>query len=71
MNIQGLNPKSNQSKIPYLQDLANDSNAPFICITESHLHEDILDAELQIKNYTLFRSDRKGRTHGRLHLCQK
>ena len=63
-NIRGLYPKSNQTKVPYLEDLANVSNAPFICLTETHLHPEILDAEIQIKNYTLFRSDRQGRTHG-------
>ena len=63
-NIRGLYPKSNQTKVPYLEDLAIVSNAPFICLTETHLNPEILDAEIQIKNYTLFRSDRQGRTHG-------
>ena len=63
-NIRGLFPKSNQSKIPYLENLASMSNAPFICITESHLNPNILDAEIQMKNYSLFRSDRIGRSHG-------
>ena len=63
-NIRGLYPKSNQSKIPYLENLASISNAPFICITESHLNPNILDAEIQIKNYSLFRSDRTDRSHG-------
>ena len=56
MNIQGLYPKTNQTKIPFLQDLA--------CITETHLNEAILDAEIQLSNYTIYREDRKGRSHG-------
>ena len=40
------------------------ANAPYICLTETHLNPDILDAEISIKGYTLFRSDRVGRTHG-------
>ena len=63
-NIRGLFPSSNQTKIPYLQDLATMSNAPFILLTETHLNPEILDAEIHIKNYTLFRSDRVGRSHG-------
>jgi exonuclease III len=47
-----------------LEDLANVTNAPFICLTETHLNPHVLDAEIQIKNYTLFRSDRVGRSHG-------
>ena len=40
------------------------TNAPFICVTESHLNPDILDAEISIPGYDIFRSDRVGRTHG-------
>ena len=47
-----------------MQDLAILTNAPFILLTETHLNPDILDAELQIKNYSLYRSDRVGRSHG-------
>ena len=47
-----------------MEDLANVTNAPFICLTETHLNPHVLDAEIQIKNYTLFRSDRVGRSHG-------
>ena len=64
MNIRGLFPKSNQSKIPYLADLAKETNAPFICVTESHLNPEILDAEVAIPGYDIFRSDRVGRSHG-------
>ena len=63
-NIRGLYPKSDKSKIPYLADLAKETNAPFICITESHLNPDILDAEVSIPGYNIFRSDRIGRSHG-------
>ena len=64
MNIRGLYPKSDQSKIPYLSDLAMQTNAPFICLTETHLTPNILDAEISISGYYLFRSDRKDRSHG-------
>ena len=64
VNIRGLYPKSDKSKVPYLADLAKETNAPFICITESHLNPEILDAEISIPGYDVFRSDRVGRSHG-------
>ena len=64
MNIRGLYPKCDQSKIPYLSDLASKTNAPFICLTETHLNPTILDAEISINGYDLFRSDRLERFHG-------
>ena len=65
MNIRGLCPKSNRTKVSYLSDLATESNAPFIALQETHLFQDILDAEVQISGQTLYRSDRLGgRTHG-------
>ena len=63
-NIRGLYPQSNKTKVPYLSDLAKLSNAPYICLTETHLNPDIIDAEIQLENYTLFRSDRNERSHG-------
>ena len=54
-----------RTKVAHLSDLANDSNAPFIAIQETHLTADILSAEIQISNYTMYRSDRLGgRSHG-------
>ena len=48
-----------------MSDLALESFAPFIALTESHLTEDILSAEVQISGYNLYRSDRMGgRSHG-------
>ena len=44
--------------------MAKESNAPFICVTESHLNPSILDAEISIPGYDVFRSDRTGRSHG-------
>ena len=63
-NIRGLFPRSNQTKVSYLGDLASTSNAPWIVLTETHLSPQILDAEIKIRNYFLFRQDREGRSHG-------
>ena len=50
--------------MPFLSDLASETNAPFICLTETHLNPDILDAEVSINGYNLYRSDRNNRSHG-------
>ena len=44
--------------------MARESNSPFICLTETHLNPDVLDAEISIEGYNLFRSDRLNRSHG-------
>ena len=44
--------------------MARESNSPFICLTETHLTPDVLDAEISIEGYNLFRSDRLNRSHG-------
>ena len=64
LNIRGLYPNNNKSKIQYLNDLTKDSNLLFLALTETHLNKNILDAEIQIGNYNLFRQDRKDRSHG-------
>ena len=51
VNIRGLYTKSDKSKVPYLSDLAEEANDPFICIKESHLNPEILDAEVSIPGY--------------------
>ena len=63
-NTQGLFPRCNQSKIPYYGDLATEYNSPFICLTESHLHQGILDAEIKIEGMTVYKSDRQQREKG-------
>ena len=64
MNIRGLFPKGDNSKVPYLSDLALTTNAPFICLTETHLTSAVLDAEVAVRGYDIFRSDRVERSHG-------
>ena len=65
VNIQGLFTKTKSNKVCYLRDLAKESNSPFIVVTETWLTEQILDAEISIQNYILYRSDRaNGRSHG-------
>ena len=49
----------------YLQDTAIESNAPFIALTETHLKPEILDSEVKIDGWSLYRTDRgPGKSHG-------
>ena len=64
VNIQGLYPKSNQSKVPFLKEMVQQSNAKFLTMTETHLKQEVLDSEISIEGYTHFRSDRLDRSHG-------
>ena len=49
----------------YLRDTAIESNAPFIALTETHLKPDILDPEVKIEGWSLYRTDRgPGKSHG-------
>ena len=55
---------SNKTKVSYLRDLATLKNPLFVILTETHLNDGILTAEVDIPGYTLFRTDRAGRSHG-------
>ncbi|KAK3884903.1 hypothetical protein Pcinc_010877 [Petrolisthes cinctipes] len=63
-NIQGLYPKTNQSKVPFIGELAIEHDLMFIALTETHLKEEIGNAEIAVTNYTPFRADRENRSHG-------
>ena len=63
-NIRGLYPRCNQNKVPLLQEIANNDKLALLALTETHLHRDILDAEVKIQNYEIFRTDRRDRSHG-------
>lgn len=63
-NIQGLYPKSNQTKVPFLEELTVEEDPMVIALTETHLHNGIKDEEIAICNYTPYRTDRHNRSHG-------
>ena len=71
MNIQGLLPCKNYSKIvysrrklDYLNEYVLKENIKMIFLTETHLNPDIEDDEVQIANFKIFRSDRTKRKCG-------
>ena len=60
-NIRGLYPRTFKRKVNILADFAYSNNVGFIILTESHLRPEILDAEIAIENYHLYRADRANR----------
>ena len=57
-NVAGLYPRTNKLKVKLLAEKAYANNACIIAVTESHLKSYILDAEIHIAGYHLYRSDR-------------
>ena len=64
LNIRGLYVHKSRNKVKHLSDLATESNAPWIALTETWLKPEILSAEVQIPGMQLYRADREGRMHG-------
>ena len=50
--------------MPFLSEHAIETSPLFMCVTESHLTDEILTAEVQIEDYTLHRTDRLNRSGG-------
>ena len=51
------------NKMDELKPRLSVSNVDIICITETHLSEEITDAELQIEVYSFHRGDKKFNLH--------
>ena len=58
-NIAGLFPQTNTVKVQFLGELAKESDAFVIALTESHLKSQILDTEISIPGFEIFRADRQ------------
>ena len=63
-NIQGLYPKNKQYKIERMREMAIMNDALIISLTESHLNDDILDAEIKIDGFYAIRQDRASSPKG-------
>ena len=70
LNIRELNPKSNQRKRQYLNDIAIHHNNFIKVCTETHLNTNIDDTEANMKDWNLFRSDQTSRSHGGVYLYE-
>ena len=69
LNIQGLISTTKKFKVPMLRDLMDKSRSNLLIVTESHLNNIIVDAEIQMEGYDLIRGDRKERSHGGVAIC--
>ena len=58
LNIAGLIPYKFRGKVKLLAETAHTDNTLILSLTESHLTQNIKDAEINIDNYTSFRTDR-------------
>lgn len=63
-NIAGIYPRKVREKLKFLEEKAETERAFVIALTESHLREEILPAEINIANFQLYRSDRREGTRG-------
>ena len=63
-NIRGVSTRKSKHKVRMLQELAAESDAWMIGLTESHLTEDVLDGEIKIAGYQIYRVDRTYGTRG-------
>ena len=66
MNINRLLTPSGHSKVGFLYDQAVRNNSLFVGVTETWLHEGVMDAEVShsFPGYSLHRSDRLGGRQG-------
>ena len=64
LNVQGLIPSKKKFKLNYLADMCKEQNCEFLALTETHMDDDVLDAEVGIKDYDIYRQDRVGRKNG-------
>ena len=58
LNVQGIYTSNKEGKLGLLKDIAFETNAMVIALTESHLLQDIKDSEIKIEGYDPYRSDR-------------
>lgn len=64
-NIEGLCPYRMHCKVDMLRERAVSSGAAVIGVVESHLRDDICDAEVNMEGFQLYRADRtRGRKKG-------
>ena len=57
-NIEGLYTRTNKHKVSMLYERAIEKNTAIIALTESHLRSGILEAEIYMNGYQIYRADR-------------
>lgn len=64
MNIEGMYTTALGSKVPLISEILYESNCLSAILVETHLNEEMFDAEIHIPGYTPYRSDRINRIKG-------
>jgi hypothetical protein len=64
LNIRGLLLSKDKTKCDQLSDMAKSNNALVIALTETWLTSDIMDAEIAIPGFNVYRADRVERSRG-------
>ena len=64
LNVRGLALTSSKAKVNIIEDSLEMDNSIGIFLTETWLDESIYDAEIQMNNFNIHRSDRKSRQRG-------
>ena len=57
-NIEGLLTRNKKYKVGMLAETMRESNTVVAALCETHLREEILDAEINVEGYRIYRSDR-------------
>ena len=63
-NIWGLYTRNSKHKLKMIHEMAVDSRAWMVGLTESHLSQEIVDGEVAMAGYEMFRVDRTAGTRG-------
>ena len=58
-NIEGLYPRKNKHKVTMLSELGKNNNTIVFALTESHLRQEIRDAEIYMPGFQIYRADRQ------------
>ena len=69
LNVHGLLLTTDRTKTAMIRDTATDMNAWAIVLNETWLTTSILDAEVRIEGFNLYRSDRVGRDKASGGVC--
>ena len=58
-NIEGLLTRNKDYKVGMITELCRENKAAIVSLCETHLTRNILDAEINIDGYVIYREDRR------------
>ena len=54
-NIRNIIPKSDRNKVRLIEDMASQDKVNIICLSETHLKDEIFDAEVSMNDFNIHR----------------